>query len=307
MNNNKRKPYKKHEKPYNKNRKDGDFNKNYANKRKNVDFRPNFLENTDEKKEFSHRQTPINQFKLKGENTLCSFAVIENSQNSEILNSIDSIINSFNKIVVSIVESEFDKIKKLITEKYPEQEEKFAFKTYKKFSFELHNDAFKVCESDIFFVTHSGICAREYTIEILKRYLQKENNLVCVPNVYGEDGQIKKYSRRILTFVIQIKMLFSSNAKKQYIMMERGEIGYYKIHKVSATLAPFAVNSGAFKEIGGFSNNRDDSSATFTFFKQLNKHGVALFIPFARLFENKKPQENICFVVKSFYFIKNIF
>ena len=90
-------------------------------------------------------------------------------------------------------------------------------------------------------------------------------------------------------------------------MMERGETGYYKIHKIPATLAPFAVNSKAFAEIGGFEKTKDEESSRFTFFKKLNKHGVTSFVPTARFVEIQSAKPSVCFATKLCYFIKNIF
>jgi hypothetical protein len=153
---------------------------------------------------------------------------------------------------------------------------------------------------------HSGVEARPYSIEILKRYLQKDGILASVPTVYGKNGVIKKYAVRILNLVMQVKMLFSDSAKKNFIMMERGEAGYYKIHKIPATLAPFAINSKVFSSVGGFANTGDEISARLAFFQKVNNDGAVLFVPSARFAEHDKPNENISVVAKFRYFLTNV-
>ena len=293
-----RKPYNKSGKPDFKRKNDGKEGGNFRNFRENVNSQ-----------NANSRPVPVQdvKFKLKGENTLCSFMVLKESDSTLTLQNLGNLLNSsINHIAISIYEKEFESTKSLILNTFEKHKEILSFISYEKASFDVHNKAFAVKKSDIFLITHSGMETRNYAVEILKRYLQKDGNLASVPTIYSNNGVIQKYCVRILTLAMQIKMLFSQEAKNHFIMMERGEVGYYKIHKIQATFAPFAVNSKAFESTGGFKNTRDDSSSIFAFFKNINKNGAVLFVPSARFVQHAKPKESICFMAKFRYFLTNV-
>lgn len=276
-------------------------------KRPNKNYRPNgeSSQNVRQYKSLS------DDLKLEGKSTLCSFVILENHDSRLTLKILDDIVKSetMNNIVVSIHEKSFESVKSAISEHFKGRQDIFIFHQYCCCNINnIHNKAFKTRESDIFFVTHSGMEPRPHSLNILKSYLYKENTIAVAPTVYTESGQIQKYSVRIPTLCDQIKVMLGSRTTAQKLMMmERGESGYYKIHKVIGTFAPFAVNSKVFKRSGMFTLTRDEKSSRFTFFKKANKLGTVLFVPSARMIEHQSPEPNVCLLSKICYFITNVF
>lgn len=276
-------------------------------KRSNQNYRPN-IEDSQNKPQ---TKSLNNDLRLDGNSMVCSFIILEDHDSRLTFKILENILqsNTMDGIIVSIHDKSFENTKSIILEHFNDYNNVFVFQQYDAENMlDIHNKAFETKKSDIFVITHSGIEPRPYSLDILKRYLYKENTVAVAPTVYTEDGQIQKYSTRVPTLLMQIKIILGSKiATQELTMMERGEAGYYKIHKIASTVAPFAVNSKAFRQAGKFVMTRDAQSSRFIFFKNINKLGTVLFVPNARMIEHQTPKSELCLLSKIRYFITNVF
>jgi hypothetical protein len=243
--------------------------------------------------------------------TMCSFFVFSNSDPRLVMQILSGVLHeNINNIVISLHKNNSTKIQEEIAERFKEHKNKIFFQEYLNESeFAMHNIAFKTYKSDAFVVTNSNMEPRLYSLEILRKYLSRENSVVTVPTVYDESLTIKKYSTRLPTLLSRLKILFGSQTEQQRaIMMERGEIGYYKIHKIPASRSQtFLINSRAFESIGMFSKSRDTDITLLKFFKKISKCGFVLFIPTARFIEHESRFARKCLFSRARYFMTNVF
>ena len=243
--------------------------------------------------------------------TMCSFFVFNNSDPRLVMQILSGVLHeNIHNLVISLHKDNATKIQEEILERFKEHKNKIFFQEYLNESeFAMHNLAFKTYKSDAFFVTNSNMEPRLYSLEILRKYLSRENSVVTVPTVYDESLVIKKYSIRFPTLLSRLKILFGSKTEQQRsIMMERGEVGYYKIHRISASKSQaFFVNSRAFESVGMFSKSRDTDITLLKFFKKIGKCGFVLFIPTARFIEHEGRFARKCSFSKARYFMTNVF
>jgi hypothetical protein len=243
--------------------------------------------------------------------TMCSFFVFNNSDPRLVMQILSGVLHeNIHNLVISLHKDNATKIQEEIVERFKEHKNKIFFQEYLNESeFAMHNLAFKTYKSDAFFVTNSNMEPRLYSLEILRKYLSRENSVVTVPTVYDESLAIKKYSIRFPTLLSRLKILFGSKTEQQRsIMMERGEVGYYKIHRISASKSQaFFVNSRAFESIGMFPKSRDTDIILLKFFKKISKCGFVLFIPTARFIEHEGRFARKCSFSKARYFMTNVF
>jgi hypothetical protein len=243
--------------------------------------------------------------------TMCSFFIF-NSSNPRLVIQILSIIlqENLNNIVISLHKNNTTNIQKEILTQFREHHKKISFQEYLNESeFTMHNLAFQTHKSDAFLITNSNMEPRLYSLEILRKYLSRENSVATVPTVYDKSLTINKYSIRFPTLLSQLKILFGSTTESQKaIMMERGEIGYYKIHKISASKSQsLFINSKAFESIGMLPKSKDSQINLLKFFKKINKCGSVLFIPTARFIEHEKRFARKSLFSKACYFMTNVF
>ncbi len=243
--------------------------------------------------------------------TMCSFFVFSNSDPRLVMQILNGVLHeNIHNLVISLHKDNATKMQEEIVERFKEHKNKIFFQEYLNESeFAMHNLAFKTYKSDAFFVTNSNMEPRLYSLAILRKYLSRENSVVAVPTVYDESLVIKKYSIRFPTLLSRLKILFGSKTEQQRsIMMERGEVGYYKIHRISASKSQaFFVNSRAFESIGMFPKSRDTDITLLKFFKKIGKCGFVLFIPTARFIEHESRFTRKCSFSKVRYFMTNVF
>jgi hypothetical protein len=258
----------------------------------------------------------ITKIKLKGRNILCSFVVLQGSNFDSTMDTLQDIASEdIANIVISIPTDSFSNTVQYIEENLQDVKEKFTFASYtiKTSEFQIHNNAFKVAsqrnESDMLFATNSSMMPRQYSIEILRKYLSRENSVVVIPTVYNQALEIQKYCLRFPSVVAKLKCLLGcKKTTAKLCMMERGNAGYYKIHRTDISLSQsLFVNSAIFKTIGMFPKCRDSHSALYSFYKKLSKHGTALFVPTARFIELEPRQAKRCIFSRVCYFLKNVF
>lgn len=253
--------------------------------------------------------TPFSLDETKDNYTLCSYVVLNNFEIDTVIKSIGIIIAEVNHIVVSLSHKHYDAITTAINESF-QKTEKISFNTYNNdYDLSIHNNVFKKEKSDIFLTTNSSVMPRTYAIQILKRYLYRDQNVISIPSIYDISTSQKKYSLRFPTLFSKILQIFGS--KKEQIkstMMERGEGSYYKIHKIPASKSSvLCINSKVFKDVGGFPKVCDTFISSLKFFKKIHKYGNTLFVPTARFIETSQRSEKVSIIRRFFYFIVNVF
>jgi len=314
----------------NKPRTDRSKNTKFNSKEGRGEGRQNFKNNRFEKKDFTKprhaTEKPaqnnskkesvkfdLKKIKLNGNKTICSFVILTEHDFEKTIDILQDIASeSIENIIISIPLEEFSQTVHFIEQNLQNEKEKFTFISYSKSTSELksHNKAFKIYESDIFFVTNSSMAPREYSIEILRKYLSREHSVAVVPTVYNEDLEIQKYCLRFPSLITKLKCLFGcKKTEAKLCMMERGDVGYYKIHRTDISLSQsVVVNSAIFKAVKMFpTHSRDTKCSTFSFYKKLSKYGTTLFVPTARFIEIKPHKQKCCFFSKACYFLKNVF
>lgn len=287
-----------------KNKGRGNFNRDRGNKPTHH-IKPNPYQNKDTT-QIVTQKFPISEEK---QNVLCSFVILQNGNLDLLRNTLKifSRENILSHIVISLhssffqiqheIEKYFDKNKTTITIYTSESEN------------ELHNKAFVTKESDVFIITNSNIEPRQYATEILTKYILRNDCLASSPLVYNPLLEIQKYCMRFPTFLIHIKILFGSKAEKDRLyMMERGEGGYYKIHKIGLSISQiFAVNSQAFASIGLLPTTSDNTINKLRFYKKIAKNGITLHISNARCIENASLPSGRNIFLRLFYLLSNVF
>lgn len=295
------------------------FEKDGKKHDRNHSERYNSEKNTKFEKKFENNHKPKNekpktekydtkQIKLNGEKTLCSFVISKESNITKTLHILEKLsTENINNLVISIPHSEFSEISTKISEL------KIQIPTdiisYSSTEFQAHNNAFQMHESDIFLVMSSSIEPRPYAIEVLKRYLSREYSVAVVPTVYNANLEIQKYCLRFPSIISKFRCIFGcKKTAKKLIMMERGDSGYYKIHRTDASLSQsFVVNSKIFKQIKMFPKYKDTKTTIFMFYKKLSQYGTTLFVPSSRFIEHKTLTKTTCIISKICYFLKNVF
>ncbi len=256
----------------------------------------------------------LTKIKLKGRKILCSFVILPSSDFEFTMDTLQDIASEdIANIVISIPTEAFSSTVQYIEENMQDVKDRFTFASYypKASEFQVHNNAFKIAktESDIFFATNSAMLSREYAIEILRKYLSRENSVAVVPTIYNQSCEIQKYCMRFPSLLTKIKcMLGCKKTTAKLCMMERGNVGYYKIHRTDISLSQsLFVNSSIFKTIGMFPKCRDANSALYSFYKKLSKHGTTLFVPTSRFIEIQPRKAKSCLFSRMCYFLKNVF
>lgn len=258
----------------------------------------------------------LTKIKLKGRKILCSFVILQGSNFDSTMDTLQDIASEdIANIVISIPTDAFSETVQYIEENLQDVKERFTFASYTQnlSEFQVHNNAFKVAsqknESDIFFITNSSMLPREYSIEILRKYLSRENSVAVIPTVYNQALEIQKYCLRFPSVLTKLKCLLGcKKTTAKLCMMERGNAGYYKIHRTDISLSQsLFVNSAVFKTIGMLPKCRETNSALYSFYKKLSKHGTTLFVPTARFIELEPRKTKCCIFSRVYYFLKNVF
>lgn len=274
---------------------------NFKNKRNETDGRP-FIERKPK------IEQPEPKFSLGDEKAICSFVVLSGCDVSVVVASIDIIKNSAETIVIwvpsnndtTIEAIENIKSEKIVVQKYTNESET-----------DLHNRVFDEYSSDIFIVTNSNVQPRPYALNILKKYLFHDSSVITVPTVYNTNTHILHYCLRFPKLISYIKILCGVKSEKQrLVMMERGENGYYRIHRVDASKSQLMViNSNALRSIGGKLSVCSDSTVkSLDFYKRILKSGgITLFVPTARIIEHSKATPKGSIASWLCYIMRNVF
>lgn len=157
----------------------------------------------------------------------------------------------------------------------------------------VHQEVLNSFKSHFFMTLIAGINLRPFSLEKMLSFLAKPGDTVAVsPKFYTSDGEIIKSCKRFFTF----SELFNKGKEikeidnPEHFMMERGEIGYYSIHRIDyGSLDCMLFLSNALIKAGGInvkSCNKDFRDAQIC--KKLAKKGSGkvIFYPHARVISN---------------------
>lgn len=173
----------------------------------------------------------------------------------------------------------------------------------------IHYEVFKSFKSQFFLMLEASIIIREFSLEKMISFLCKDTETLAIaPKFYTTEGNIIYNCKRFFTF----NDFFGSNEekKKEHFMLERGDVGYYSIHRVDySSLECILFLSDALSKIGKFSTSfkeKDvrDASLCNKFYKKAG--GKIIFYPHSRVIKTTKNEdEKLSTMSKIKYILKN--
>lgn len=249
-----------------------------------------------------------NKFKINEEKakTLLSFVILENCNTVQVLEDLSCYLAKTDFAIIYIHSSIKD-LQQKIVENFTKNDITCNIYTNETEA-QLHNKSFNENKSDIFIVANSNMSPRQYSLDVLVKYLYHDNIVATVPAVYNKLLEIQKYCCRFPSFVSKVKILFGNKTEKNRLeMIEYGIGSYYKAHRVDYSLSQIIVlNSKAFEKAAKFSTIEDSKISLITFYKNLNQCGNILFVPMARFIENNQKPVKKHFVSAFLYYLKNL-
>lgn len=292
----------------------GGLRENRAEGKKN--FHPN-------KKKY-HNEKPQSDLKKLGFNKnpmgflVISMFVSGDVSLTNISDAISSILESENKkkLVISFDKNIDKQIISNIKRKFENAFGVFFFNPKAKLtnnktinSSIIHTEVLNSFKSQFFLTLDASIIMKEFAIEKMINFLCKDGETLAIaPKFYNQDGSIVYNCRRFF----RMNDFFTKNIEKQkeHFMLERGDIGYYSIHRVDySSLDCLLFVTDALMKIGKFPTSfkeQDvrDASLCNKFYKKTK--GKIIFYPHARVVKTiKEVEENISFMSKIKYILKN--
>jgi hypothetical protein len=157
-------------------------------------------------------------------------------------------------------------------------------------SAKIHTEVLHAFKSNFFLTLDAEISIRPFSVEKMISFLCKEGDTLAVsPKFYTPSGDAVKSCRRFLAiwnFLPEFSD-FIKNKNIEHLMMERGDVGYYSIHRVDySSLDCMLFLTDALLKIKSFSSgfkNQDlrDSIICKKFYKKTG--GKIIFYPHARV------------------------
>jgi hypothetical protein len=157
-------------------------------------------------------------------------------------------------------------------------------------SAKVHSEVFNAFKSNFFLTLDGSAVLRPFSVEKMISFLCKEGDTLAVsPKFYTSSGEIIKSCRRfpsIWNFLPEFSD-FIKNKNTEHLMMERGDVGYYSIHRVDySSLDCMLFLTDALAKIKSFSSgfkNQDirDAKICKKFYKKTG--GKIIFYPHARV------------------------
>jgi hypothetical protein len=175
----------------------------------------------------------------------------------------------------------------------------------------VHSEVLHTFKSQLFLTLDANIKIREYSVEKMISFLCKDGDTCAVaPKFYNKAGDIIKNCKRffsIWNFLPEVSN-FIKNKNIEHVMMERGDVGYYSIHRVDySSLDCMLFLTDQLIKIKSFNksfNNQDlrDASVCRKFAKKTG--GKIIFYPHSRVVinqENPKQSPTIAEKIKYFF------
>jgi cellulose synthase/poly-beta-1,6-N-acetylglucosamine synthase-like glycosyltransferase len=278
------------------NNKEGNTRENYNNRERPV--RKNF--------ERTERTFKPEQEKSSGKNPngflVVSLFIKANTPQNLIVNSIESLvlIDHKKKIVISFEDQAEKQVISSIKKKFEGTFGVLFFTPKAKMtgssvrnSSKIHTEVLHAFKSNFFLTMDASITLRQFSIEKMISFLCKDGDTLAVsPKFYTPSEQIVKTCRRffsIWNFMPEFAE-FIKTKNIEHLMMERGDIGYYSIHRIDySTLDCMLFITDELMKIKSFPScftNQDlrDASACKRFYKKTG--GKIIFYPHARAIMN---------------------
>jgi hypothetical protein len=177
----------------------------------------------------------------------------------------------------------------------------------------IHTEVLNSFKSNFFLTLDANIAVREFSVEKMIGFLCKPGDVLAVsPKFYSLEKEIVHGCKRFFTLK---DFLPSSESKKktrtdEHFMMERGEVGYYSIHRIDyGNLDCMLFLTDALLKIKSFScfTNQDLRDAiTCKNFSKKTK-GKIMFYPHARVLSSEPVEEKPSTLEKIKYLLASIF
>lgn len=172
----------------------------------------------------------------------------------------------------------------------------------------LHTEVLNAFKSSFFLTLTAGVVMREFALEKMILFLCKPTDTVAViPKFYkSDDKTIVQNCRRFFSPI----SVFKSNRSLEHYMMERGEVGYYSIHRVDySSLDCMLFLTEALllcKKIPAIKNTEVRNAIFCRRFAKKTK-GKIMFYPHSRVVSSSVESEVIPFFDKLKYSLRSIF
>jgi hypothetical protein len=153
----------------------------------------------------------------------------------------------------------------------------------------IHTEVLHTFKSNFFLTLDGNIAIRPFSVEKMISFLCKEGDTLAVsPKFYSQSGEIIKSCRRFLSIWNFLPEFadFIKNKNVEHLMMERGDVGYYSIHRIDySSLDCMLFLTDALIKVKSFTScfanqNIRDSKICKKFYKKTG--GKILFYPHAR-------------------------
>ena len=266
-------------------------------------------------------QTTTNLFVKNPAGFLIVSLVIRKDTPSNIaMNSIESVLacEQKKKVVISFEDATDKTFISSIKRKFENAFGVFFFTpkaalggSYAQNSAKIHTEVLHAFKSNFFLTMDANVALRPFALEKMISFLSKEGDTIAVaPKFYNSSKDFLKTCRRFFT----MKDLFSSSneTKLEHLMMERGEVGYYSIHRVDySPLDCMLFLTDALLKVGTFTStfaNQDLRDATFCKKLYAKSKGKIIFYPHSRAIVNGNLEEaQPSMMEKAKYILMNAF
>lgn len=266
-------------------------------------------------------QTTTNLFTKNPNGFLIVSLVIKKETPSNIaMNSIESVLSceQKKKVVISFEDATDKTFISSIKRKFENAFGVFFFTpkatlagSYSQNSAKIHTEVLHAFKSNFFLAMDANVALRPFALEKMISFLSKEGDTIAVaPKFYNSSKDFLKTCRRFFT----MKDLFhsSNETKLEHLMMERGEVGYYSIHRVDySPLDCMLFLTDALLKVGTFTSafaNQDLRDSTFCKKLYAKSKGKIIFYPHSRAIVNGNLEETQpSMMEKAKYLLMNAF
>ena len=234
---------------------------------------------------------------------IVSLFITKETPFNDIVNSINSAlaIDHKKKVIISFEDQQNIKIISSIQSKFANVFGAFFFNYKGKLSensttnsSKIQTEVLKSFKSSLFLTLTSNVEIRKYSIEKMISFLSKDDDVFAVaPKFYSDSSEIVKTCRRffsIWNFLPEFSN-FIKNKNLEHFMMERGEVGYYSIHRIDySTLDCMLFITDQLNKVKSFSSrfkNADLRDASFCQKLYKKTKGKIMFYPHSRVLLKK--------------------
>ena len=168
-----------------------------------------------------------------------------------------------------------------------------------------HTEVLHSFKSNFFLTLEGTTIIRQFSVEKMLSFLCKPGDVLAVsPKFYDYASKnIIQHCRRFFSFFNILFGLNEENAKKHF-MMERGEVGYYSIHRIDyGSLECMLFVTEALTKVKSFPKFKNIDLRNSVLCKKFSKKtkGKIMFYPHSRVSSSIKDEEKPSFIEKLKY------